>query len=252
MLFEKAQSSGNLRYISHRGFQPMAPANSLPGFAYAGFLHQWAIETDVHLTKDGVMVCCHDNTVDGTCDGSGRIAEMTWKEISDLRMNKGNRLDCFTEEQKRMPLFSEYLAICKHYGSIPFIELKTDDAERVINAVRKAGLDDAGVVMSSSSLERLVETRRHTKEMFIHWIFAKEEQLEVLAGLGYAGLSWNIPDAFACPEEKITLAHEAGLKVCLRAADSVETVQHMLKLGLDYLPTNCMHMAIETAEEVKS
>ncbi|MBQ8803404.1 MAG: hypothetical protein IJZ53_07225 [Tyzzerella sp.] len=240
----------NLRYVSHRGFQPMAPANSLPGFAYAGFLHQWAIETDVRLTKDGVIVCCHDDVVDTTYNGSGKIEEMTWKEISDLHMNKGNRLACFSEEQMRMPLFMEYLAICKKYGSIPFIELKTDDAERVIYAVQKAGFEDTDVVMSSISLERLVETRRFTKEMFIHWIFAEEECLETLAGLGNAGLSWNIPDAFSCPEEKIALPHEAGLKVCLRAADSVKTVQHMLELGLDYLPTNCMHLPLDKEKGV--
>ncbi|MBQ8231084.1 MAG: hypothetical protein IJZ34_04040 [Lachnospiraceae bacterium] len=243
-LFDAPASS---RYISHRGFQPLAPANSLPGFVYAGFLHQWAIETDVRITKDGILVCCHDDIVDTTFDASGVIAEMTWKEIAGFQMNRGNRLDCLTGEQKRMPLFSEYLVICKHYGSIPFIELKTDDAERVIHAVHEAGFEDTEVVMSSISLERLVDTRRYTKEMFIHWIFAKEEQVEVLTGLGNAGLSWNIPDALACPQEKITLAHEAGLKVCLRAGDSIRTVQRMVELGLDYFPTNCMHMPIVEA-----
>ena len=245
-LFEAPAGS---RYISHRGFQPMAPANSLPGFAYAGFLHQWAIETDVRRTKDGILVCCHDHVVDSTFDGNGFIAEMTWKELSGFQINKGNRLDCLTREQKRMPLFSEYLAICKHYGSIPFIELKTDDAEQVIHAVHEAGFEDTEVVMSSISLERLVDTRRYTKEMFIHWIFGKEEQMEILAGLGNAGLSWNIPDAFDCPAEKITLAHDAGLKVCLRAGDSVSAVQRMVELGLDYIPSNCMHIPIVEAKK---
>ena len=37
-----------VRYISHRGFMPLAPENSLAGFEYAGLLSQWAIETDVY------------------------------------------------------------------------------------------------------------------------------------------------------------------------------------------------------------
>ena len=108
-LFSTPQTLSHPRYVSHRGFQPMAPANSLPSFEYAGYLRQWAIETDVHFTRDGVAVCCHNDTVDATFDGTGAIREMDWAELSRLRMNQGNRLDCLRDEQKRMPLFSEYL-----------------------------------------------------------------------------------------------------------------------------------------------
>lgn len=97
------------RFISHRGFQPLAPANSLPSFAYAGRLGQWAIESDVRMTKDGVLVCCHDAVVDNTFNGTGAIADMTWAALSALRINKGNRLECFAEEYLRMPRFTEYL-----------------------------------------------------------------------------------------------------------------------------------------------
>lgn len=40
-LFSRSQSKEYVRYISHRGFQPLAPANSLPSFAYAGALHHY-------------------------------------------------------------------------------------------------------------------------------------------------------------------------------------------------------------------
>ena len=109
-----------VKYISHRGFQPLAPENSLPSFEYAGLLGQWAIETDVHVTLDGQLVCCHDERVERTFDGEGRIEEMTWAELSALRMNRGNRLSCLSDEERRMPLFSEYLAVCRRWGSVPF------------------------------------------------------------------------------------------------------------------------------------
>jgi len=47
----KIFNTQNNRYISHRGFTPLAPENSLPSFYYAGLLGQWAIETDVHIMK---------------------------------------------------------------------------------------------------------------------------------------------------------------------------------------------------------
>ena len=102
-----------------------------------------------------------------------------------------------------MPLFSEYLAICKRYGCVPFIELKTMDGARVAEAVRAAGIADDEVVMSACGLERLRPVRDVSKEMYIHLIFAKEEEVDDLAALGNAGLAWNIPDSFACPPEKV-------------------------------------------------
>ena len=243
-LFDRPQQDGYVRYIAHRGFQPMAPANSLPSFEYAGLLGQWAIETDVHMTRDGHLVCCHNKTVDATFDGTGAIKEMTLKECRALRMNVGNRLECLRDEQKVMPLFSEYLAICKKFGSVPFLELKTEDSEAVMRAVKEAGIEDGGVVCSSGSIDYLRLARKAAPNVFMHLIFAKEHQVEEMAAMGNAGLSWKIDDPMARPVELIKLAHDAGLKVCLRAGDSVEAVETMLEIGLDYIPSNCMHGAL--------
>lgn len=243
-LFDAPQTPARPRYVSHRGFQPLAPENSLPSFEYAAYLRQWAIETDVHMTRDGVLVCCHNATVDKMYNGTGAIADMTWEELSHLRLAQGNRLACFDEERLRMPLFSEYLKICRQAGSVPFIELKTGDVKPVLDAVHAAGLEDGEVVISSCCLEWLKETRRVNKAVFVHWIFAREEEMEELSALGNAGLSWNIPNCFDCPQEKIQWTHDAGVRVCLRAGDSVQSVRHMLELGLDYIPSNCMHGAL--------
>lgn len=243
-LFDAAQTFDTVRYVSHRGFMPLAPENSLPSFEYAAYLKQWAIETDVHMTRDGVLVCCHNATVDAMFDGTGAILDMTWDELKRLRFKTGNRLGCLTEEKNRMPLFDEYLHICKQAGCVPFIELKTGDVKPVLDAVAAAGFEDGEVVMSTSKLDWLKETRKYNKNMFLHWIFAKEEGVDELAALGNAGLSWNIPNSWECPKEKIDQTHALGLKVCLRAGDTVEVVRHMLDLGLDYIPSNCMHNAL--------
>lgn len=228
-------------FISHRGFTPMAPENSLPSFYYAGLLGQWAIETDVHVTRDGQILCCHNETVDKYCNGEGTISEMTCEQIRGFTIVTGNRVKCFTEEERKIPLFSEYLSICRRFGSIPFIELKTDDAERVIHALQKNGFSEDEVIMSATVLSRLEESRRCAPNLFLHLIFAEENELPTLSSLGNAGLSWRISDPFTCDEGKIDLAHERGLKVCLRAADDKSSLDRMKKLGLDYFPTNQLH-----------
>ena len=245
-LFDAPQTLARPRYISHRGFQPLAPENSLASFNYAGKLGQWAIETDVHFTRDGVAVCCHNDTVDAHYNGSGPIRDKTWAELSRLRINHGNRLECLSDEERRMPLFSEYLAICKRWHSVPFVELKTADAEQVVQAVREAGFGDDEVVMSSGCLEYLEAVRAVSPTMFVHWIFAEEERLTELATLGNAGLSWNMTNLRDSAVQKhIARAHDMGLRVCLRAGDSLKAVERMLSLGLDYIPTNCMHASLQ-------
>ena len=87
-------------FISHRGFTPLAPENSLPSFYYAGLLGQWAIETDVHMTRDGEIVCCHNDTLDKYCNGVGKIAEMSYSELRRFEIVNGNRVECFNKEER--------------------------------------------------------------------------------------------------------------------------------------------------------
>lgn len=240
-ILNRNQTPDRPRYISHRGFTPLAPENSLPAFSYAGLLGQWAIETDVRVTRDGMLVCCHNAGVEAMYGEPGLIREMRLQALSRLRIRTGSRVECFPEEALRMPLFAQYLAICRRYGCVPFIELKTGDAERVVRAVRDAGFCDEEVVMSASCLAWLEETRAVAPGMFLHHIFGNEAGLQRLSAMGNAGMSWKVDDPLARPVALVQMAHEAGIRVCLRAADSLEAVRVMLGLGLDYLPTNRMH-----------
>ena len=68
----------DVRLIAHRGYAIHAPQNSAEAFEAAGRLGFWAIETDVRRTLDGVLVCCHDATVDSMFCGSGEISALPW------------------------------------------------------------------------------------------------------------------------------------------------------------------------------
>ena len=121
------------KLIAHRGYAVEAPQNSIPAFVEAGKLGFWAIETDVHMTKDGVLVCNHNDSVDEMYDGSGKIAEMTYRELAALRIKTEKNDAAYSRWELTIPTFREYLAICKAYGCLPFIETKTGAIEEVIN-----------------------------------------------------------------------------------------------------------------------
>jgi glycerophosphoryl diester phosphodiesterase len=69
--------------IAHRGDSVHAPENTLAAFNLA-VQHEEAVEFDVKLTIDGQVVVLHDQTVDRTTDGSGRVTQMRLAELKEL------------------------------------------------------------------------------------------------------------------------------------------------------------------------
>lgn len=76
--------------VAHRGDFSFAPENSLPALENAIFFGADIVETDVRLTKDGRIVIMHDETVDRTTTGSGRVSELTLADLKRLRLKKSD------------------------------------------------------------------------------------------------------------------------------------------------------------------
>jgi len=71
--------------IAHRGGAGLGPENTLDAFSNA--VHQWGadmLEMDVRATRDGEIVVIHDETVDRTTDGTGRVADLTLAQLLEL------------------------------------------------------------------------------------------------------------------------------------------------------------------------
>ena len=72
------------RLCAHRGFNTVAPENSLAAFGAAVALGADEIEFDVWKTKDGVLVSSHDKTLERVSDGNGDIRDYTYGELCEL------------------------------------------------------------------------------------------------------------------------------------------------------------------------
>lgn len=236
-IFENKNSVKTPLFIGHRGFTPVAPENSLPSFEAAGKRGFWAIETDVHKTADGVLVCCHNASMKKMYGVDTVIEESTLSEILKLRLCRGNGLSDYPSDELRIPLFSEYIDICEKYGAVPFIESKAMIAEDILDYVKKRDMIDFSV-FSSVTFDHIKAAAECSDRVFLHHIFSNKECAEWLSERGNAGLSYNYPDLDLLPDGLIEWTHGIGVKVCLRAGDTVETCHRMLELGLDYIPTN--------------
>ena len=74
----------NCNVIAHRGANLVAPQNTIEAFRKAIEIGCDGFETDIHLTKDGIPVVCHNFTIDETSNGVGAIKDMTLEEMDAI------------------------------------------------------------------------------------------------------------------------------------------------------------------------
>jgi len=75
--------------IGHRGARALSDENTLESLKLAVDMGVDMLEFDIQRTKDGVFVLMHDETVERTTDGSGRVDEMTLAEFKELKTGRG-------------------------------------------------------------------------------------------------------------------------------------------------------------------
>ncbi|MDR0530470.1 MAG: hypothetical protein LBG83_00155 [Oscillospiraceae bacterium] len=142
--------------ISHRGANRAAPENTLPAFQKSLELHVDGFENDVHMTRDGCLVVCHDDSVDRTSNGKGLIADHTLEELRALDFG-GWFSPAFAGT--KIPTLEEWFAICGGLKVIN-VELKrapdgsTASAAAVVALAKQMGLFSK-LILSSFELAML-------------------------------------------------------------------------------------------------
>jgi len=81
---KEALQYGHPIVLAHRGGSQLAPENTMAAFKKAAELGVHGFEIDIRLTKDEEIIVFHDDTVNRTSDGSGRVAEFTLRELKKL------------------------------------------------------------------------------------------------------------------------------------------------------------------------
>ena len=89
--------------IAHRGGAGLAPENTLLAFERSTALGVRYLESDVHVTSDGHVVCFHDATVDRVTAGTGRVASLTLAELRSLRVLGAEPVPTLVEALEHFP-----------------------------------------------------------------------------------------------------------------------------------------------------
>ena len=120
--------------IMHRGYNKVAPENTLAAFRLAAEMGYKAVECDIQFTKDGVPVVIHDSSVTRTSNVAivetelfgakkRKLSELTFDEVRQLDFGSW-KAEAYAGE--KIPSFQEFLELCKQYGLHPYIELKSN------------------------------------------------------------------------------------------------------------------------------
>ena len=73
-----------MKVFAHRGASGYAPENTLEAFDLAAKMGAHGVELDVHICRSGELVVAHDETVERCSDGSGRIMDLSLKELGEM------------------------------------------------------------------------------------------------------------------------------------------------------------------------
>ncbi|MBR6471443.1 MAG: hypothetical protein IKS83_06570 [Victivallales bacterium] len=135
-------------FIAHRGLIDGSHAeNTLEAILSACQSEVWGVEYDVRLTQDGRLVVIHDETIDRTSDGKGKVRHLALKELREHNFGCRRGLSGI-----RIPAFEEAFELCEQYHKHQIIEIKDEGAEAWMRAADLV----AEMILSRDAQERAV------------------------------------------------------------------------------------------------
>jgi glycerophosphoryl diester phosphodiesterase len=208
-----ASKAGRIHVCAHRGHSVAAPENTLPALEAAAAYGATVAEIDVVLTRDDHIVVLHDEILDRTTDGNGRVAALDLAEVK--RLDAGAWFGPAFKET-RVPALEEALAVARANTMGLLIEIKERQRPDImieclarLLTVENA-LDDVMVIsFDHVSLLRLknhlpaIRTELITHARHVDPVAAAER-----AGAASVAIEWNMFDA----ADAIAL-HAAGVAV---------------------------------------
>ncbi len=239
----------SVKIVAHRGESVIAPENTLEAFTLAWARGANCIEGDFHLSKDGEVICMHDENCKRTCGVDKAIAELTLPELRtfDAGLWKGEAW-----KYTRIPTLREVLEAMPEYGEI-FIELKSVgpivDALKAIFAsgpwraeqLTFIAFDEATI----STVKKLFPTHKAywltcnwtgTWENHGNAKLSPAELVAKIQELGVDGVDIGLADFLT--KEYGDALHTANLGFHVWTVDEVADAKRMVEIGVDSITTN--------------
>lgn len=215
--------------FAHRGGGSEAPENTMPAFQAAVDLGFQYLETDVHLTRDGVLLAFHDDVLDRVTDRTGRISDLDYALVSQAKVNG----------EEPIPKFEDLLGAWPHTRIN--IDPKSDAAvEPLISCLKKFDALDR-VCIGSFSGKRLNMVRAAFGERVCTSMSPLEVARLKAAGFGLAkggfqALCAQVPvrrhGLTVVDRRLVETAERLGLQIHVWTIDDAQEMTDLIDLGV--------------------
>jgi glycerophosphoryl diester phosphodiesterase len=217
--------------IGHRGATGYAPENTRASFAKALELGVDGIELDVHVCESGEVVVIHDERVDRTTNGQGKVRDMSLQELKGLDAGKGERI-----------LTLEDVLNLVNRRAIIDIELKAEGISRsvadiVLKYIREHGWKNERFMISSFDHHELKRCHEILPDIPFGPIIAAKP-------LDYARMAQDMNADAIMPffefldKNFVEDAHQRGLKVITWTVNRLDDIKEVLHMGVDGIISN--------------
>ncbi len=239
--------------LAHQGGEDLWPSNTLYAFDQAARLGADMLDTDMHATRDGVLVLSHDDTVDRLTDGTGRIRDLTLAQLRALDAGyrftpDGGRTYPYRGQGLTVPTLDEALSA---HPDLPWtIEIKQDTpsvAAPFCASLRAHGVT-ARVIVASFSDRAMTDFRRTCPEVATSMTETELRPLVLMSKIGLAGLPGAPGQVAQVPVRSgrlevvtpsfVRQMHRRGVAVHVWTINDAAEMRRLLAMGVDGIDTD--------------
>ena len=190
---------------AHRGASEYTPENTLLAFYTGVYMGANGIETDVQMTKDGVLVLFHDDTILRLTGAPGSVRDYTLEQLRQFTFENKGLTD-------KIVVFEDFL---QQFGwrDLTFaIEIKQAGIEgKTVDMIRKYGIQSKTIV-TSFMLDSVRATKQYAPEQKVGFLTREinDEMLQQLKDMGAEQFCPEAPDVTA---ETVARWHAQGFEV---------------------------------------
>lgn len=239
------------RVCAHRGFNTIAPENSMLAFGAAVALGAEEIEFDIWSTKDGVLVSCHDDTLDRVSNGHGKIYEHTYEELLkyDFGVKHGEKF-----KGLKIPTFEEILqkfagrVIMNIHVKIWDVNFDNPMIEEIVGLIRKYDAQNHAYFMTTND-EIIRQVMEYAPDIrcCVGWDGNKDPMSIVDRAIALNAYKVQLFKPYF-NQNSINKAHAHGILCNVFWSDDREEAKKFVEMGIDTILTNDYNLISQVVE----
>ena len=236
-----------VKVIAHRGFSSKYPENTIIAFKKALEIGVDEIEFDVKITKDGYLVIMHDETVDRTTNGRGKITEMTLGEIKKLDAGswfstgyRGTQIPTLEEALENISSMVELNIHAQIHSLV---------TKRIVSALIDYGrIKTSYIAIDPTQIPLAREIFPEIRLCSMRYQTDSEKYIKETEKWKCERLQFQT-SAYEVTKELVEKAHNLGMFVNVFYADKEKDMIRLIECGADAILTNCPDLLLSVRRE---